>query len=429
MITGLLFPFLKAMWELTAQMAPYLILGFAIGGILHALVPTRIISRFMGGENLSCVTKATLIGIPLPLCSCGVLPVAASARQSGAARAPSLSFLITTPVTGVDSILATLALLGPIFTGFRIAASFVLGMAAGILSIVIPGDHQKPETEYCESCEKNKEAATLLGKAKDAFLYGLVELPRSLAGSVLLGIAIGGLITAAMPAEFISQYIGAGIIGILAAVAIGIPLYVCATGSIPIAAAMVMKGFSPGAALAFLIAGPATNAVAFTTVKKILGTRSLVIYLFTVFAGAIAAGLTLNWLWPASFNMAAAMHAHSAKTLSPFYIVSGVLLLLLLGYYKINSWVADIRCRGGKAMAEQGFKIILSVSNMSCEHCKESIIKNLAGIENVKAVGVNLKKKKVTVSLLKDTDADTLINSLAKDGFKAQLIEKAVPSK
>jgi len=424
----ILFPMVKAFWELASQMAPYLLLGFFIGGILHAFLPSDIITRFMGRESIGSVAKATLVGIPLPLCSCGVLPVAASARQSGAGRAPTLAFLITTPVTGIDSILATLALLGAPFMGFRIAASLALGFIAGALAIFIPDKSKPPEPEFCSSCEKTRQATTLWAKAKDALYYGFVELPKGLAGSVLLGLLLGAMISAAAPADLISRYMGSGIVGILVAVAVGIPLYVCATGSIPIAAAMVMKGFSPGAALAFLIAGPATNAVAFTTVKKILGTRSLLIYLATIFAGAIGFGLALNWLWPASFKLGAMSHEHGSGHLPWYFIVSGILLLGMMGYYYAADQARRWRHRGATETGNQGNRVVLKVLNMSCEHCRESIIKNLAGLENVQAVGVDLKKKRVTISTEKEMQPKIFIDSLDKIGFQAELIEKSVPS-
>jgi len=427
MAVQFLFSVVKAFWGLASQMAPYLLLGFFIGGVLHAFLPPSIITRFMGRESMSCVTKATLVGIPLPLCSCGVLPVAASARQSGAGRAPTLAFLITTPVTGIDSILATLALLGAAFMGFRIAASFALGLIAGALAIIIPDQSKAPEPEYCPSCEKSKEASAPWARAKGALAYGLVELPESLSGSVLLGLLLGALISAAAPAELISRYIGSGIVGILVAVAIGVPLYVCATGSIPIAAAMVMKGFSPGAALAFLIAGPATNAVAFTTVKKILGTRSLIIYLVTIFIGAVGFGLVLNYFLPASLNMSAMMHEHETRRLPWYFIAGGIILLGMMGCYYFRGLVRRLSAKGGAKMKEEGNRVVLNVANMTCEHCKESIIKNLTGLENVKAVGVDLKKKKVVVSAERDIDPQVLVNSLSRVGFEAKLIEKTVP--
>jgi len=427
MVSDFIYSFLKETWMLAAQMSPYLILGFAIGGVLHVFLPASIISRFMGKESIGSVVKATLIGIPLPLCSCGVLPVAASARKSGAGKAPTLSFLITTPVTGVDSILATVALMGAMFTGFRIAASLTLGIMAGIIAIALPDRSSPPEPDYCDSCEKTKESNSILEKAKDAFLYSFVELPQSLSGSVLMGLLIGGLISAAVPADFVGEYIGGGVLGILVAVAIGIPLYVCATGSIPIAAAMMMKGFSPGAALAFLIAGPATNAVAFTTVKKILGARSLAIYLFTIFVGAVGFGLILDYAVPGSIsmNMTHMQHVHATGALPWYYTVSGVFLLGLLGYFKAKDWVSKLRDRGGEAMKEDENSIVLNVSNMTCDHCKESIIKNLTKLEAVKAVAVDLKKKIVTVSMNQQTDPGDLVKSLADIGFDATLMEKS----
>lgn len=420
----------KAFWELSAQMAPYLLLGFFIGGLLHSFLPARVIARVMGRESFGSVTKATLIGIPLPLCSCGVLPVAAAARESGAGRAPTLSFLITTPVTGVDSILATVALLGWPFAGFRILASLLLGMAAGAAAIFIPEKSEPAERgeDFCGSCEKAKEPSGLWPRLKGALLYGAVELPKSLSGSVLLGLLIGALIAAFAPESLIERHVGGGLTGILVATAIGIPLYVCATGSIPIAAALVMKGFSVGAAMAFLIAGPATNAVALATVKKILGRRSLVIYLVTIFLGAIGFGLALDYALPKSLDMSAMIHRHHGAALSFWSQAAGLILLAGLGYFKVNNWVQNLRARERKATAEQGARIVLNVSNMTCEHCKEQVLKNLTGIDKVKTVGVDLREKKVVVSASQDLDPELLIDSLKRIDFHARLVEKIFAS-
>ena len=349
----LLLDLLDAGWSLTAQMAPYLLLGFLAAGLLHAFIPEKYITRLLGSASVWSVLKGALIGIPLPLCSCGVLPVASSLRASGAKKAPTLSFLITTPVTGVDSMLATWSLMGWIFMVARIAASFVIGMLAGISSLLLDREQEDPLAALfrkpamvpgCSHCAAIAVGAAPADESKTAFdrvkqklgtalTYGLSDLPRDMAGSVLLGLLLGGLLSAAIPPDFLGRHVGGGLGGILAAVAIGIPLYVCATGSIPIAAALMLKGLSPGAGLAFLIAGPATNMVALATVWKMMGRKSVAIYLSAVFVGATGLGWLFDRLVSGSARLVLPSPACHMADLGLFEQGCAVVLLALLLYH------------------------------------------------------------------------------------------------
>ena len=419
----LVLDFLKATWLLSAEMAPYLLLGFIIGGILYAFLPSGLIARYMGGESVASIIRASLVGIPLPLCSCGVLPVAQTARQSGAGKGPTLSFLITTPVTGVDSILATYALMGWIFTLVRIMVSFVIGVFAGIVSKLVPAQAQGLEPLYCDSCEMTKPAEGLWLKSKKAFFYSFAELPESLAGSVLIGLLLGGAIAVFISPEIVNKYIGTGFLGIIVSVLVAIPLYVCATGSIPIASAMIFSGFSPGAGLAFLIAGPATNAVAMTTVKKILGVKSLIIYLAVIFIGAIGFGKLFDLLLPDSVQAVKALHIHRQNGLSWFHQICAMFLVGLLLAYKITNWVSSFKSRKEMAMEAEN-RIIFKVPDMNCEHCKKAISQELLKNYSIKSFAIDLKKKLVMVSGGQELNPETIIKDLEKIGYKATLIEK-----
>jgi uncharacterized membrane protein YraQ (UPF0718 family) len=282
-----------------AEMAPYLILGFITAGLIHVLIPMELIAGHLGKKSLFSVLKAALFGIPIPLCSCGVLPVATGLKKSGASNPATLSFLITTPATGADSILATGALLGWSFTLIRTLSSFFIGMVAGIISSFMR-NKKEIDPEQKNTCKSSRgftlrNDRTIIEKIKAVFAYAIIDLPRSFSGSLLTGIILGGLISTLISPRSVQNYLGNGISEIIIATLIAIPMYVCATGSIPIAAALITAGFSPGAALAFLIAGPATNTVAIITVKKILDKKNLIVYLIVIFSGAVFAGILLDF--------------------------------------------------------------------------------------------------------------------------------------
>jgi len=296
----LLYNFVCQCWLVMLEMAPYLLFGFALAGLMSIWISPEWTERHLGGKGLGPVVKATLLGIPLPLCSCSVIPVVASMRRHGASRAAATSFLLSTPQTGVDSIAVTYALLGPIFAVFRPIAALVTGVMGGALVLVF-GRANSPEadvppacTDSC--CSGDHTAPAWLRAAK----YGFLTLPRDLAWPLLAGVAIAGAISAALPPDSLQRHLGSGLLSILVLMAAGIPLYVCATASVPIAAGLVHLGASPGAALAFLIVGASTNPAAVTTVWKVLGHRTTIVYLVTVGLSAILCGLVLdalsNWL-------------------------------------------------------------------------------------------------------------------------------------
>ncbi len=279
--------------RLFLKMAPYLLLGIGFAGIIKLLVPEESVSKHLGGKGFPSVLKATLFGIPLPLCSCGVIPVAVSLRRQGAGKGASLSFLISTPTTGVDSILATYSLLGWVFTIFRVVASFVSGVICGFLVNIFAGDEVYAEDEVhgCCSCCSQKKTGL-----RDAFRYAFIELLGDIGKWLILGTLLGGLVMAVVPGDFISSFLGSPFLSMILMLLIGIPIYVCATGSIPIAAALIAKGMSPGAGLVFLIAGPATNTVNLAVLTKEFGKKAVFIYLASISIVSLVFGYLLNLL-------------------------------------------------------------------------------------------------------------------------------------
>lgn len=319
-------------WLVLGEMSPYLLLGFAVAGILSVLVTKAWVERHLGGGGFGPVVKATLFGIPLPLCSCGVIPVGASLRQHGASRGATSAFLLATPQTGVDSILATYGLLGPVLAVVRPVVALVTGIfGGGMIDALTKGREDQavnstsgtgvppvvqPEAEMgCDSARRadnGRDARPTMeldgcgtgtdelprgwvAKVKAAMAYALVTLPRDIAGPLLIGVLIAGVLTAVIEPDALAPYIG-GPIGLLVMLVIGIPMYVCATGSIPIALAFIHVGASPGAALVFLIAGPATNAATIAVTWKMLGRRTGVLYLASAAVAALAAGFGLDVL-------------------------------------------------------------------------------------------------------------------------------------
>ena len=285
---------LSEAWNITAVMAPYLLLGFFVAGVLGAFVPVSFIENHLGKRGLWQIVKASLLGVPIPLCSCSVIPVAASLRKHGATRGATISFLTSTPQTGVDSIAATWGLLGPVFAIFRMAVAFVTGVICGAAVEAFTPQSEEGSTvcddDACPSCNPAPKAH----RWTQVFAYGFGVLPRDIGKALLIGILVSGLLGALVPADFFTRWLSSEWLSMLAVMGLGIPLYVCSTGSIPIALAMIGMGLSPGAALVFLITGPATNAATIATVLKTMGRQVVFIYLTTLAGCSLTAGWLLN---------------------------------------------------------------------------------------------------------------------------------------
>lgn len=324
-------------WFVLCDIAPYLLFGFAIAGLMSIWISPEWTERHLGGRGIRPVVKAALLGIPLPLCSCAVIPVVASMRRHGASRAAATSFLLSTPQTGVDSILVTYSLLGGVFAIFRPIAALICGMIGGAMVLLFgqsaSGTGGTEETPECaDSCCTGDRSRPVLFRAAR---YGLVTLPRDLAVPLLIGIVVAGVLTALVKPGQLNVYLGNGIVSILAMMAAGIPLYVCATASVPIAAGLVHMGASPGAALAFLIVGAATNPAGVAMVWKIMGRRTALLYLLTVAISALLCALLLDGIFVLVQawipDMAAHEHSESVGPWSAFWAVA-LLAVLVCSY-------------------------------------------------------------------------------------------------
>ncbi len=283
-------------WNTLAEMSPYLLFGFLVAGVLSVFISQQLVERHLGGRGLWQVTKASLFGVPLPLCSCSVIPVAMSLRKHGASKGSAIAFLLSTPQTGVDSIFVTYSLLGPVFAVFRPVAAFLTGIVGGIFvnNLDRDGPAQTAASSKCQDrcCHHDNKTGRLVRILK----YAFVTLPRDIGRPMLIGLVAAAFISALVPDGYFAEKLGTGILAMIVMMLLGIPVYVCATASVPIAAALIIKGVTPGAALVFLMTGPATNAASFISIWKVLGRTTAVTYLATVAGSAIVCGLLLDYL-------------------------------------------------------------------------------------------------------------------------------------
>ncbi len=396
-------------WNVTAEMAPYLLFGFVVAGFVSVFLSPEWVERHLGGRGLVPVLKAVMLGIPLPLCSCSVIPVAASIRNHGASRGATTGFLLATPQTGVDSIVATWGMLGPVFAVFRALAAFVTGVVGGaVVSVVEPdvertGRSQSGASAHgcTDTCCATKDTEA---RWKRGLRYAFVTLPRDIGKALAVGILIAGLIAALVPQDLFVEYLGGGLLAMLVMMAVGIPIYVCATASIPLALGFIHLGVSPGAALVFLVAGPATNAATLATVFKVLGKRTAAVYLVTVAVGALAAGFaldaTIGILGELGFP---ADHMAHHMTIAWWQHVSAVVLLALLAASLWGDWRAKATLASSQQTApleeeptDDG-AVVLTIDGMTCEHCSSSVARGLRQAPGVTSAVVDLASGHATV--------------------------------
>lgn len=334
---------------LFSESAPYLLLGLLIAGIIHMLIPKQWITRYLGEK--SSVVTAAIIGTPLPLCSCSVIPTAIGIRRAGASKASTASFMVATPETGVDSIGVTYALMGPLMAIVRPISAIASAITAGTLVRLWDKEDNKPDTQQAQSscCSKQQSSEvaqqqelnqelSLGQKLAAAIKYGYGKLLTDFMGWLLIGIGFAALIQTYVPASFMTEY-GSGIIAMLITVLISIPMYICATASTPIAAGLMLSGVSPGAALVFMLTGPASNIATLMVVKNELGLKSLLAYLTGVIATAIASGLALDWALEYFQINIQVSHGHHDDMTSLLYSASAVILAGLIFYQYVKKFI------------------------------------------------------------------------------------------
>ncbi|MBD3307667.1 SO_0444 family Cu/Zn efflux transporter [candidate division KSB3 bacterium] len=346
--------YLSACWEIFVEMAPYICLGFLMAGLIHVFVETQTIFTYLGKGRIKSVIYAALIGIPLPLCSCSVVPTTAGLKKQGANNGAAMSFLIATPETGVDSIAVTYALLDPIMTIFRPIAAFLTAVVAGISENLWGNAYQEPEERISSerSCsvdnccddsdcasETQQRPRTLLKKLAAALQYGFGTIVHDIGKWLIIGVAVAGAISVIIPEDLLRSHLPGGIFSMLIMLLVGIPFYICATASTPIAAALILKGVSPGAAFVLLLAGPATNAATISVIYGVFRRRATIIYLSSIAICAIGMGLLLDQIY-SWWQIPTSAVAGTATELLPEWLslMTAVLLLAVLLYDAANGW-------------------------------------------------------------------------------------------
>ena len=332
------------------ESAPYMLFGFFVAGLLKGFVPESLMKKHLSGQGLKPVLKAALVGVPIPLCSCGVLPAAAGLRQAGASKGAATAFLISTPETGVDSIAVNYALLDPIMTVARPLAAFVTGVVAGALvNIFDPDPAAAKPSAFIPLDGFAMQKPSVAVRFKRGMDFAFNEMLGDIGKWFLLGVLIAGAIGAVLPAGSLETYLGSGVWPMLVMLGVGIPLYVCATASTPIAAALALKGLSPGAALVFLLAGPATNAASITVVARLFGVKATGIYLASIAGCSLAFGLAVDWLYiRLGLDVTRWLATGQEEGPGAFAWICAALLLSLMGWQAVKKRFTRPPCACGR---------------------------------------------------------------------------------
>jgi hypothetical protein len=495
---------------LFSEMAPFLLLGFLLAGILHVWVPNHVYVPKISKPNFASVLWAALFGVPLPICSCGVIPTSIAIRKEGASKGASVSFLISTPATGVDSILATYSLLGLPFAILRPVAAFATALFGGVLTnfatrgvsentshVVAEHSHEHHEHHECcehehDSCEdhcgneehehcgcgqshcscesRDVHQMTFVQKIAETFRYGLVNMVGDVSKWLMIGLVLGALISAFVPNELFLALREYPLLCMICVLLLAMPMYTCATGSIPLALALVAKGITPGAALVLLMAGPATSIASMLVVGKAFGKRTLIAYLVSIAVGAIGFGLIVDTFFMDTFLSAmlpqgsAECHGHGALGVFD-YVCSGLLAFFMI-YAKFMHKGCDGHCCCGdehghghcgcgcehgessdsstgsvtcgcdehngshehvheaehmehsknKLQVPPANKKTYKVFGMSCSHCKACVEKAAFALEGVVFAVANVAKKELVIE--GPVDESALKTAIEEAGFE-----------
>jgi uncharacterized protein len=385
--------FFSEVLRLLGEMAPYLTLGFVLAGILHAYVPKQAVAKHLGGESVGSAVRAAVIGVPLPLCSCGVVPTGIGLRKRGASRAAVVSFLISTPQTGVDSIFATYGFFGWLFAIFRPIAAFVSGIVGGVATLLLKPNaaddaHWMQYHIHAEDAfESPNGAGAFVQKLNRGMRFAFFDLLGDISLWLVIGLALAAIIAMVIPNDFFAANVKSEFLQMLIMMAFGIPLYVCSTASIPIAAVLIMKGVSPGAAFVFLMTGPATNAATMLIIGRVMGWRVLALYLSSIAVLAIAFGLGLDYIVAhTGYSMGMVMdHQHAMAPNWLSWLTAGLLAFFMMWHF--IDWIT-LRFAGGSKLDEKGLDI--QVEGMNCTHCVHTVTDSLKKVPGVANVNVTL---------------------------------------
>ncbi|MFI3265775.1 MAG: SO_0444 family Cu/Zn efflux transporter [Rikenellaceae bacterium] len=411
--------YLNELLGILNAMSPYLLLGFLIAGLFHVYIPKVAFSKYLSKKGFKSVFLSALFGVPLPLCSCGVIPTAMSLKKEGASDGATVSFLIATPQTGVDSILATYGVLGLPFAIIRPIVALVVGVVGGLFVdkfSYVENVGIQPQSTSC-STSRGKKLTFV-----DVFKYGFVDMLQDLGGWLTVGLVIAAAITAFVPSSIFEVLSDHYVLNILVVLLLSVPMYICSTGSIPIALSLLMMGISPGAALVFLMAGPATNVAALAVVKKVLGVRTTVLYLLSIILGAICFAVLIDFAlpveWFTSRLTAMGSCSHGEGGAVWWHIASTVLFVALL----VNAYV--MKLRHGHSHSHDIEEVVVNqkfmVKGMRCNHCKANVEKAVAALEGVTSVSIELSSG--VVELEGSVSKEAVYNAVRPLGFEIEAL-------
>ena len=477
----------KFVWQfvtLFSEMAPFLLLGFLLAGILHVWVPNHLYVPKISKPNFNSVLWSALFGVPLPICSCGVIPTSIALRKEGASKGASVSFLISTPATGVDSILATYSLLGGPFAILRPVAAFMTAMLGGLFTnvvtkkepetgVAVVGETHEPhhEHEHCDcdgdhcSCgqdhDEDHSKKSFVQKVRETLEYGFVNMIGDVSKWLIIGLLLGALIAAFVPDDFFLFLHEYPLLCMVVVLVLAMPMYTCATGSIPLALALVEKGITPGAALVLLMAGPATSIASMLVVGKAFGKRTLAVYLTSIALGALFFGFIIDTFFMDTFLASMLPHAsaecHGHGALGVFDYICAVLFAVLIIYAKFahkgcgghcgcgcenhdcccecsdghehcecvehdehHHHEGECHCNGHHHEHEEPVVVTYRVLGMNCSHCKACVEKATLRLDGVLSAEADVANKELRVQWHGDDDVDetALKKAVEEAGFE-----------
>ena len=407
--------FLLEIWSLCLQMSPFLLMGMFVSGLISMFVNSRLILKHIGSKNFLSILKSTVLGIPVPLCSCGVIPVAATLRDSGASKGSTVSFLVSTPQTGVDSIFLTYGMLGPVFALFRPLAAFVSGIFSGMVINSFDDDthHHLPDPDDAPNDKK-----PFIERLYSGLSYGFLTLPSDIVVPLFQGLIIAAAIAIIIPPDFIAEkFSTSSYIMLFMMLAVSLPIYVCATASIPIAVALMAKGVTAGAVFVFLMAGPATNASSIAVVKNILGRKTMAHYLFLISSTAVLFGFILDSFITIGLPaVSSSSHTHADDSyISLFFTILFVLILLNAYTHKLKGGIPKPDGNENIIDGSQD-RLSIRVDGMTCSHCKESVESAVYSCSGVESTSVDLLKGLVFV-IGSELDESAIKDKIKSRGF------------
>ncbi len=408
--------YLTEVYNILLELSPSLLLGLLLAGILQVYLPKGLIQRRLSRNNTRSVLEAVLLGVPMPLCSCGVVPTAIGLRNGGASKGAATGFLISTPQTGLDSILVSASFLGWPFALFKVVAAFVTGMIGGLL--VNATEKAQPVNPLATLPEMESDSPQKRHPF-DVLRYAVFDLLAAIDLWLIVGILLAALIGWLVPDGALSDMTWTqGIGGMLIALAFSMPLYVCTTGSVPIAASLIAAGMPLGTALVFLMAGPATNIATMSIIYRALGKRVLAIYLGVVALMSMLFGLFFQWVLGAGAGTSVQMQ-HSHHESDWLAMASAAILVFLLALLSVQRlqrrFSVPIKSQG-----DTGLELILNVEGMSCQHCVATVKKTLEAQPGVQQATPDLNSGRVAIEG-ENLDGQALAQVVEKAGYKASL--------